>query len=321
MPLFKNNPYKTPRFAAEDIQAVAKRLTGKRVVVLVDGISEQLVSGLPCLNVEKTDLSSFSFGKIDAFIYAIDCDETGAKAISILNANAKPFYPVSRGTAKYYHVVRAAREALWAEHEADVRDGITHFNEEDFLNIAQVIDATRHLKGDYVEVGTFNGAAARFALRYMAMRDVNRKCWFFDTFTGFDYEEAKESVDNRWFGTHGSQHGMLAVQERLGVFATPDRPVNVRRLNIISGEIPDEIDKIVIANLDVDILEGIQAGLAKLAPRIVPGGILLVEDTGHTPMLIGARLALNEFLASTLAANFIPIVTTAAQTLLIRQNG
>lgn len=319
MPLFRENPYKTPRFAASDIKKVAGKLNCNKCVVLVDEFSNSLDFEYERYNVDEGGVEGLRLIDADAFIYAIDCDEVGAKVISEIDRLKKPFYPVNRGTAKYLHVKRHVREALWEEHEADVRDGITHFNEPDFLNIAQAIDITKNISGSYVEVGTFNGAAARFALRYMSVRSVFRPCFFLDTFTGFDYESAKTSVDRTWAGTHMS-HGYETVRDRLNLFSTENRSVNVVRNNIITDEVPAEIGKIAIANLDVDILEGIRSGIRKLAPRIAPGGCLLVEDTGHTPMLIGARLALNEFLeGDSLAKQFIPITFSSAQTMLIRK--
>jgi hypothetical protein len=51
---------------------------------------------------------------------------------------------------------------------------------------------------------------------------------------------------------------------------------------------------------------------------MVGGGILIVEDPGHTPALIGSRLALQEFMDSPDAAAFTPVYMESGQTLLIR---
>jgi hypothetical protein len=92
----------------------------------------------------------------------------------------------------------------------------------------------------------------------------------------------------------------------------------VLKSNIITDELPPELDNIVVANLDVDQLEAIFAGLKRLAPRIVIGGILIVEDPGHTPQLIGALAALELFLRSALAQDFLPIYMRSGQYFLIR---
>jgi hypothetical protein len=48
------------------------------------------------------------------------------------------------------------------------------------------------------------------------------------------------------------------------------------------------------------------------------GGIMICEDAGHTPALIGARLALDNFLKSEQGKFFIPVHMTSGQVFLIR---
>jgi hypothetical protein len=81
---------------------------------------------------------------------------------------------------------------------------------------------------------------------------------------------------------------------------------------------PGVIERIAVANIDVDMYEAVRSALIKTAPRIASGGILIVEDPGHTPALIGSRLALEEFMATPIAAAFTPVYMESGQTLLIR---
>ena len=76
----------------------------------------------------------------------------------------------------------------------------------------------------------------------------------------------------------------------------------------------------MVANIDVDIYEAVLAGLQKVAPRMAPGGVMIVEDPGHTPLLIGAGVALNQFLKSPAAAGFLPVYMQSGQTFLINMN-
>jgi hypothetical protein len=71
-----------------------------------------------------------------------------------------------------------------------------------------------------------------------------------------------------------------------------------------------------------DVFEGFDAALAsaRCSPRMTPGGIVIVEDPGHTPYLVGARVALDEFLASRTAAGFLPIYMESGQTFLVNTN-
>ncbi len=151
---------------------------------------------------------------------------------------------------------------------------------------------------------------------------IYRPSYFFDVFDGFNYEEAKSSSDALWFGSHVT-HGQSVVAERLQSFDLPGlgRPVIVQKNNIITDDLPPEITKIAVANLDVDILEGVYHGLVRLAPLIVPGGILIVEDTGHTPALAGAALAVELFQQTPIARQFTSIYMASGQLFLLRNAG
>ena len=65
--------------------------------------------------------------------------------------------------------------------------------------------------------------------------------------------------------------------------------------------------------------DAVKSGLFKLAPKIVKNGILICEDSGHTPLLLGARVALNEFLESESGKGFISIHMESGQTFLIKK--
>jgi hypothetical protein len=96
------------------------------------------------------------------------------------------------------------------------------------------------------------------------------------------------------------------------------RSVNVIKHNIITQDLPADIGSIAVANLDVDQLESVYAGVCRLAPKIAVGGILIVEVPGHTPLLIGAHAALSVFLRTAVARQFVPIYMASGQYFLVR---
>jgi len=140
-----------------------------------------------------------------------------------------------------------------------------------------------------------------------------------DVFGGFVYEEAKASLDGYWYNTHTDQHSMEEVAARLNAYAdsTSGLSVRVEKNNIISDALPDDLGDIVVLNLDVDMYDAVRAGLIKMAPKIAPKGIIICEDAGHSGALLGARVAVNEFLKTAEGRRFMPIVMESGQTLLI----
>ena len=164
----------------------------------------------------------------------------------------------------------------------------------DFENIAQALQATRELTGSYVEIGVYKGSSAYFALDYMERAGIRRQCYFLDTFSGFDYEQAASSSDRTWVNTH-TQASRDDVEQFLSGFKTPHRVI---RNNIITEALPSDIRDVALCNVDVDMYEAIIAALIKVAPLVMVGGIVIAEDQGHTPLLVGAYAAVRDFLDS-----------------------
>lgn len=179
-----------------------------------------------------------------------------------------------------------------------------------FADLMQAIDATRHLEGDYVEIGVFSGSSALAALLYMQKIGIKRRCWLFDTYSGFNYENSKNSPDIKWYGTHTSWgkfpfQGKNAIERIKRLTANTGQEVHPQEFNVCVDEIPKPIEHIVMANLDVDIYDGTRRGLTILAPRMVSGGIITIEDPTATHGLYGAYCALHEFLESEEGRDFI----------------
>jgi len=273
------------------------------------------------------DCRTHDFGALDGFdgslfLYACDSDDIGLPWIREIVRRRLRFYPVNAYTpSTYAHIRDLARRTLEAEFTDQTTAGFAKwdFGPGDFVNILQAIDITASIEGDYLEAGCYRGSSSCVAVRYMNARKMRRRCWFFDTFDGFSYDAAHASSDALWDNTHATD-GEAAVRARIVRHAAPDRglEVLVEKRNVIDDDLPAALERIAIANIDVDLYEAVKAALFKIAPRMVPRGIMIVEDPGHTPALIGSRLALEEFLASDAAAPFTPVYMESGQTLLIR---
>jgi hypothetical protein len=213
--------------------------------------------------------------------------------------------------ARYFQRNRYAKAALIrAEKTADER---SHFHVAHFETLMQAVEVTRNIPGDYVEIGVYRGGSAYAALAYMEEASVQRRSWFFDSFDGFGYEGAAASKDAQWKGTHENT-SLEFVRGALRGF----RDCRVERLEIIADELPPEIRQIACANVDVDIFEASLAAANKVAARMTPGGIMILDDQGHTPHTVGAYRAAQQFLASELGRSFTAWHLNSGQMLLVR---
>jgi len=216
------------------------------------------------------------------------------------------YYP----TARYFHRNDIAREVLISEQKINM----PKFEVADFENIIQAIDITRKIQGDYVEIGVYQGRSAHMALHYMREKKIRRKSYFIDIFEGFTYNAAIKSADALWAHTH-TDYNYDTVKDFLSEFDAYEILIH----NIITDELPDQIKSIAVCNIDVDLYEAISASLLKVAPLINTGGIIILEDQGHTPALAGAYLATQEFFEKEeIAHSFIPVHMTSGQMFLIR---
>lgn len=210
--------------------------------------------------------------------------------------------------ARYLHTNQLAYETLMDEQSNDPR---IHYCPIDFENIFQGLEATRALPGDYVEIGTYQGASARAALNYMRRAGIHRNAYFLDTFEGFTYEGAQKSSDAAWYGTH-TETSLDMVEKYLSEYDN----ARLIKSNIITNGLPDEITQIALCNIDVDIYDAVYESLRKVSPLIVKHGIIIAEDYGHTPWLIGAQYAVKRFLDET--SGFMPLYFPSGQIMLIK---
>ncbi len=239
------------------------------------------------------------------FILAFNSDEKSVLAVKKIKRREKTYYFGASHpypAARFFHTNEIARKSLIKS------IGITKnklggvFYLSDYENLVQAIYATRYLKGDYVEIGVFKGKSAIVALEFMRAAGIRRKSYFFDLFTGFTQESSLNSSDALFYKTH-TETSLNFVQKLLKPYSNKI----VKKIDIITDNIPKEIKTIALVNLDVDIYEAVAAALKKIDPLLVKGGIIICEDYGHTPLLVGAMVAVDEFLESNTGKKYIPI--------------
>jgi O-methyltransferase len=70
-------------------------------------------------------------------------------------------------------------------------------------------------------------------------------------------------------------------------------------VRLVKGKVEDTVpknapEKIALLRLDTDWYESTRRELVHLFPRLVPGGVLIIDDYGHWQ---GARKAVDEYIA------------------------
>jgi hypothetical protein len=262
-----------------------------------------------------TSLDSLTPAQIaeSVFYVAYQCDSDALPVVRAIKQHGGAFVPHMKFTKVDYRFVnRTAFNAMsktWSK-----ADRVSHLHSGIHENVCEAIELTSTLDGDYVEIGVYRGGSALTALNFLdeiRKRDPSlprKKAWLLDTFDGFTYEEAANSFDALWSGTHqlyGKDATMAYLRD--SIFNDVASEYELVASNICSDHLPAGIKKIAVANVDVDMYEATLAALHRVAPLMVQGGIIIAEDPTSTPGLYGALLALDEFMASPAGKPFYKI--------------
>ncbi|QWV92456.1 TylF/MycF family methyltransferase [Geomonas oryzisoli] len=312
-----NGTLLSKRFGTKEIAAAAdlahKRFPSTAILYVTDQYQEIEITNAELVPFDIEELERLDNEKIKVFLCAFESDEklvTVLKKITSLK-NAFYFTPLKfYPTSRYFHRNDLARTILQAEQQLD----LPKFEVADYENLIQAIDITRHVVGDYVEIGVYQGRSAHLALKYMKASECPRKSFFIDVFDGFTYPSASTSPDALW--VNFCQDTSV---EFVSNFLCEFEDIEILKLDIIDGTVPASIKSIAVCNIDVDMYEAVLAALLKTAPLMSQGGIIVVEDQGHTPALAGGYLAVCEFLETDMAKEFIPIHMGSGQMFLIRR--
>jgi len=275
-----------------------------------------------CKKVQSIDEIETSDIKNYVFFLHFDYDDEYLYHIDKIYKNRGRFVVMADYSKKLY-ITRSNKNTAIANQNTLTQKSVSrsHYYPDVHGNICQAIEQTKHLDGVYVEIGVFRGTSALTALNYMKVANQYRKSYFLDTYDGFNYEEMNTSSDTHWIGTHIDPDGTSKMEhiEKILREECPLADICMVKSNICTDELPSEIDKISLANVDVDALEATAAALEKVAKKVVIGGIILAEDATSTPALIGAFYAMEEFLKTELGKHFMKL-HLQGQYFLIRMN-
>jgi hypothetical protein len=304
-----------------------KRYDTSHVRANIDGVAIQNYEkkyGNAKYLITNTDLNINNFIKLESiddidsllisnslfFLHFISDDEYIYHLDKIISNNGKYLIQMNYDKHNYVHSNKKCNMALTDTIRCN--NEISHYNEIIHGNICQALEQTRHLEGDYVEIGVYKGGSALTALNYMKHSKIIRKSYLFDTFDGFDYDEATNSFETHW-EKNNNHHKLFGIEntkkyiQNILTRECPESDFILIESNICRDELPSDIKNIVVANIDVDIFDATRDALNKVAIKIVKGGIIIAEDPTSTPGLIGAFYAMEKFLDTPLGKKFMKL--------------
>jgi O-methyltransferase len=173
---------------------------------------------------------------------------------------------------------------------------------------------TNNIKGDIVECGVWKGGSiGACLLTLIKLNKLDTKIWLYDTFEGmnaptnFDLDingnlaferMQNEDIEDSWLWAKAE---LNLVKQNINTFQYPQENINyikgIVEETLLSDEIPNEI---ALLRLDTDWYESTKIELEVLYPKLVSGGVLIIDDYGHWG---GCKMAVDEFFGK---MDFIP---------------
>lgn len=171
------------------------------------------------------------------------------------------------------------------------------------------------IAGEFVECGVYRGGSMMAAASVLAREgDVTRELYLYDTFEGMteptslDRDHRGRMAADLLARHHRDERGVWCyatledVHRNLTLTGYP-----LARMHFIKGKVEETIpatmpEQIALLRLDTDWYESTKHELEYLYPRLVPGGVLIIDDYGHWQ---GCRQAVDEYFGENLGGLFL----------------
>jgi O-methyltransferase len=164
-----------------------------------------------------------------------------------------------------------------------------------------------NIEGDIVECGVWKGGSSMLIAQTLKNKDdFTRTLYLYDTFAGMSEPTEKDKTAHSGLPAWGRwNERQLEDKNEWDYASLSEVKKNMESVGYPNGKvlyvqgkveetIPKTIpEKIALLRLDTDWYESTKHELEYLFPKLVPGGILIIDDYGHWE---GARAAVDEYL-------------------------
>ena len=140
--------------------------------------------------------------------------------------------------------------------------------------LAWAADHCRHLEGDFVECGVFEGFSTAVLARYLDFAKLPKRWYLYDTFAGIPEHQLNSNASNPVSYTDPGLHAR--VTQRFQAYPN---------IQVIRGQVPEVLpgqspQRIAFMHIDMNSADAELGALEHLFGRMVPGGVLILDDYG-----------------------------------------
>ena len=155
-------------------------------------------------------------------------------------------------------------------------------------NIIKYADLARPLEGNYAEVGVFRGGS----LELIAKLNPDKEIYAFDSFTGLPRPTEHDNYHQEGDFKDTDYEGLKFYFERFH-----------HNITLFKGFVPhtftmiDPFKMYSFVHIDVDLYQSVKDSLDYFFPRMVMGGIIIIDDYGFESTR-GALVSVDEFVSN-----------------------
>lgn len=206
-----------------------------------------------------------------------------------------------------YKVFQKNNYSDFSNDELDIVNNVKSYTMTSPERIVSLIRAINYIEennieGSVVECGVWKGGSTMAAL--LALKNKNRSIYLYDTFEGMS-EPTKEDESFKDESAHKAYQTKDEYWKRIKCYSSlSEVEHNIHstnypkdKINFVQGKVEDTIpntipDKIAVLRLDTDWYESTMHEMIHLYPKLVNGGVIIIDDYGHWK---GCRKAIDEY--------------------------
>lgn len=160
--------------------------------------------------------------------------------------------------------------------------------------LAWAAEHASKLDGDFVDFGCRTGIFARAIHHFIDLRSLNKTYYMLDTFSGLDTRFSSETELNRPLNNIYKQTN----PEKL--YASVLKSFENLPTKVIKGAVPETLDqvdtdKLAFVSIDMNSVEPEVAALEFCWNKLVPGGIIVLDDYGYNNQFNEQKKAHDKF--------------------------
>ena len=198
-----------------------------------------------------------------------------------------------------------------SQNELDIIKSISNYSMTTPANHWAIIQSIKHISknnidGDFVECGVWKGGNIILFKLISNLLNLNKEIYAFDTFEGmpepgekdFDLKNINAKTTFDKYKNKDIKWCYSTLDEVKSNIKSFDANYN-ETFNFIKGKVEETLNdeknlpnKISLLRLDTDFFESTKKELEVLFPKLVSGGILIIDDYGHWK---GAKKAVDEY--------------------------